>query len=132
MWHATSLSGARAAGPRRKSNCTRWHGFCQEKIRKKYILFLSRKCLTATEKFVIITKEIKSARKKEILAMLTFDFTYSTKMTLIFNDSLEITIIGSLNDAIEKINWACQNYPFTEVDVIDYYTGEILITARNR
>ncbi len=64
--------------------------------------------------------------------MLTFDFTYSTKMTLIFNDSLEMTIIGSLNDAIEKINWACQNYPFTEVDVIDYYTGELLMTARNR
>lgn len=62
--------------------------------------------------------------------MLTFNFTYSTKMIIMFNDALEMVIVGTLDDAIEKIKWAFQNYPFTEVDVIDYFTGEILMSAR--
>lgn len=63
--------------------------------------------------------------------MLTFDLVYTTKMTIIFNGNLEMRMNGSMSEAIEKIKWGFQNYPFLEAEVIDTDTGELLITARN-
>ena len=63
--------------------------------------------------------------------MLTFDFTYTCDMTIIFDSALEMKISGALSKAINKITWAFNNYPFKEAIVINSHTGEILLIAHN-
>lgn len=64
--------------------------------------------------------------------MITFDFTYSENFTIIFDDILSLDFSGSMNDAIEKVKWGFDNYPFEKADVINANTGEIIFIAYSR
>lgn len=64
--------------------------------------------------------------------MLTFDFTYTTNVVIFFDEKLEINMTGSVNEMIEKIRWAFDNYPFSIAEAVDARTGEIVLTAHNR
>lgn len=64
--------------------------------------------------------------------MLTFDFTYTTNVVIFFDEKLEINMTGSMNEIIEKIRWAFNNYPFSTAEAVDARTGEIILTVHNR
>ena len=60
---------------------------------------------------------------------MRINYTYTTNVTIIFDDKIEINMTDSLDNVVRKIDWACDEYGFTKADVIDSETGEILVTV---
>lgn len=56
-----------------------------------------------------------------------FQYVYSTKMTVVFDDSFKYEVNGTLDKAVNAIEYAVDVYGFSKADVIDSYTGEILV-----
>lgn len=57
-----------------------------------------------------------------------FQYVYTTEMIIIFDDEFEVHMCDSLDHAVNKIEWASNEYGFSKADVISAETGEILIT----
>lgn len=60
---------------------------------------------------------------------MRINYTYTTNVTIIFDDEFEINMTDSLDNVVCKIDWACGEYGFTKADVIDSETGELLVTV---
>lgn len=54
-------------------------------------------------------------------------YVYTTEMIIVFDDEFEVYMRDSLDHAVNKIEWASNEYGFTKADVIDSETGEVLI-----
>ncbi len=63
--------------------------------------------------------------------MTTIDLNEYYVMQITFDDALTLELSGNYFDAIHKLEWAFQNYPFKDATVIDVNTGELLIIVKN-
>ena len=60
---------------------------------------------------------------------IKINYTYTTNVTIIFDDEFELHETDSLDNIVCKIEWACGKYRFTKAEVIDSDTGELLVTV---
>ena len=60
---------------------------------------------------------------------MRINYTYTTNVTIIFDDEFEINMTDSLDNVVCKIDWACHEHGFMKAEVIDSDTGELLITV---
>lgn len=58
---------------------------------------------------------------------MTIQYTYTTRMTLIFDHQFMVDFTGSLDSAVAQVKFLMNEYCFTHVDITDSETGEILI-----
>lgn len=56
-----------------------------------------------------------------------FQYTYSTKAIITFDEYFQVEFNGSLDKMVNTIEWACDKYGFTKADAVDKETGELLI-----
>ena len=56
-----------------------------------------------------------------------FQYVYSTKMVIIFDNNFKYEVDGTLDKAVNAIEYAVDAYGFSKADVIDKSTGEILV-----
>ena len=54
-------------------------------------------------------------------------YTYTTKAVIILDDEFQINMTGTLDQLVCKAEWACGEYGFEHVDIIDAETGEVLV-----
>lgn len=62
---------------------------------------------------------------------MTFNFTYCTKMVIIFDEEYEVQHSGTLTEAVCIVKNGFYEYGFDKADVIDAETGEVLVMADN-
>lgn len=62
---------------------------------------------------------------------MTINFTYSTKMVVVFDEEYEVPHNGTLTEAVCIVKNGFYEYGFDKADIIDAETGEVLAMAEN-